>query len=133
MRITPIAPDQHPAFEVAVDHPGPRDACPIVEAQPFRTLAGGMHRPRFVAPLVLDGPINGEAFLAWTEQFLAPQLRPGDIVIADRLGSHKGAAAREVIEARGAELMLLPPYSHDLIPNPPHEDSRGGFPDAGVI
>jgi transposase len=69
-----------------------------------------------VAPLMLDGPINGEAFLAWTEQFLAPGLRPGDIVVADRLGSHKGVAARQAIEARGAELMLLPSYSHDLNP-----------------
>jgi transposase len=66
--------------------------------------------------LVLDGPINGAAFRAWTEQFLAPGLRPGDIVIADRLGSHKGAAARAAIEARGAELWLLPAYSHDLNP-----------------
>ena len=80
------------------------------------TFLAGLRNDGIVAPLVLDGPINGEAFLAWTEQFLAPQLRPGDIVIADRLGSHKGAAAREVIEARRAELMLLPPYSHDLNP-----------------
>ena len=69
-----------------------------------------------VAPLVLDGPINGRAFLAWVEQFLAPTLHPGQIVIADRLGSHKVAGVREAIEARGASLMLLPPYSHDYNP-----------------
>src|SRR5919112_1563697 len=66
------------------------------------TFLAGLRHDGIVAPLMLDGPINGEAFLAWTEQFLAPELRPGDIVIADRLGSHKGVAARQAIEARGA-------------------------------
>ena len=80
------------------------------------TFLAGLRHDGIVAPLMLDGPINGEAFLAWTEQFLAPELRPGDIVVADRLSSHKGVAARQAIEARGAELMLLPPYSHDLNP-----------------
>ena len=80
------------------------------------TFLAGLRHDGIVAPLMLDGPINGEAFLAWTEQFLAPELRPGDIVVADRLGSHKGVAARQAIEARGAELMLLPSYSHDLNP-----------------
>ena len=80
------------------------------------TFLAGLRHDGIVAPLMLDGPINGEAFLAWTEQFLAPELRPGDIVVADRLGSHKGVAARQAVEARGAELMLLPSYSHDLNP-----------------
>jgi transposase len=80
------------------------------------TFLAALRHDGIVAPLVLDGPINGETFLAWTKQFLARALRPGDIVIADRLGSHKGVAAREAIEARGAELMLLPSYSHDLNP-----------------
>jgi transposase len=80
------------------------------------TFLAGLRHDGIVAPLVLDGPINGAAFHAWTEQFLAPGLLPGDIVIADRLGSHKGAAARAAIEARGAELWLLPAYSHDLNP-----------------
>ena len=75
------------------------------------TFLAGLRHDGIVAPLMLDGPINGEAFLAWTERFLAPELRPGDIVVADRLGSHKGVAARQAIEARGAELMLLPSYS----------------------
>ena len=69
------------------------------------TFLAGLRHDGIVAPLVLDGAINGEAFLAWIVQFLAPTLRPGDIVIADRLGSHKVAAAREAIEARGANLM----------------------------
>jgi transposase len=80
------------------------------------TFLAGLHCDGIVAPLVLDGPINGEAFLAWVEQFLAPTLQPGQIVIADRLGSHKVAGVREAIEARGASMMLLPPYSHDLNP-----------------
>ncbi len=80
------------------------------------TFLAGLRHDGIVAPLVLDGSINGETFLAWTKQFLVPQLRPGDIVIADRLGSHKGTAARQAIETRGAELLLLPPYSHDLNP-----------------
>lgn len=65
---------------------------------------------------MLDGPINGASFLAWTKQFLVPALRPGDIVVADRLGSHRNAAAREAIEACGAQLNLLPAYSQDLNP-----------------
>jgi transposase len=80
------------------------------------TFLAGLRHDGIIAPLVLDGPINGEAFCAWAGQFLAPALQPGDIVIADRLGSHKGVAAREAIEARGAELVLLPAYSHDLNP-----------------
>jgi transposase len=80
------------------------------------TFLAGLRHDGIVAPLVLDGPINGEAFLAWVVQFLAPTLQPGQIVIADRLGSHKVAGVREAIEARGANLMLLPPYSHDLNP-----------------
>jgi transposase len=80
------------------------------------TFLAALRHDGIVAPLVLDGPINGETFLIWTKQFLARELRPGDIVIADRLGSHKGVAAREAIEARGAELLLLPSYSHDLNP-----------------
>jgi transposase len=80
------------------------------------TFLAGLRQDGIIAPLVLDRPINGESFLAWTEQFLAPELRSGDIVVADRLASHKSQAARDVIADRGAELMLLPPYSHDLNP-----------------
>ena len=69
-----------------------------------------------VAPCVVDGAINGDIFRAWTEQFLAPTLRPGDIVVMDNLGSHKSAAVRQVIEAKGAQLRFLPPYSPDFNP-----------------
>lgn len=67
-------------------------------------------------PLVIDGPINGEWFEAYVGQVLAPTLKPGDIVILDNLSSHKRLAAREIIEAVGARLMFLPPYSPDFNP-----------------
>ncbi len=69
-----------------------------------------------VAPMVLDGPINGNVFQAYVDQVLVPDLRPGDIVIMDNLGSHKGAGIRAAIEAAGASLLYLPPYSPDLNP-----------------
>lgn len=68
------------------------------------------------APMVLDGPMTGGWFLAYVEQILAPTLSPGDIVILDNLAAHKSAAARAVIEAAGAKLLFLPPYSPDLNP-----------------
>jgi transposase len=68
------------------------------------------------APCVFDGPINGESFKAYVEQVLAPALRPGDIVVMDNLGSHKGSAIRRAIRAAGARLLFLPPYSPDLNP-----------------
>ncbi len=80
------------------------------------TFVAGLRHDRIVAPLVLDGAINGESFRAYVEQFLAPTLQPGDIVVADKLGSHKVAGAREAIEARGATLLFLPAYSPDLNP-----------------
>lgn len=69
-----------------------------------------------VAPLVLDGPINREAFVAYIEQVLVLGLKPGDIVVMDNLPSHKGNHVREAIEAAGASLLYLPPYSPDLNP-----------------
>ena len=69
-----------------------------------------------VAPLVLGGAIDGPAFLAYVEQFLAPALRPGDVPVMDNLGSHKVAGVREAVEAAGATLLYLPPYSPDLNP-----------------
>jgi transposase len=80
------------------------------------TFLAGLRHDGIVAPCVIDGPINGVLFLAWVEQFLVPTLRPGDIVVLDNLGSHKGLAVRRAIRAAGAHLLFLPPYSPDLNP-----------------
>ena len=80
------------------------------------TFLAGLRHDGIVAPLVLNRPINGRSFKAYIEQFLVPTLMPGDVVVADNLGSHKVAGVREAIEARGASLMFLPPYSPDLNP-----------------
>lgn len=80
------------------------------------TFVGALRHDRMDAPLVFDGAINGEVFRAYVEQFLAPTLAPGEIVLADNLASHKVAGVREAIEARGASLMFLPSYSPDLNP-----------------
>jgi transposase len=80
------------------------------------TFLCGLRHDGLVAPLVLDGAINGAAFLAYIEQMLGPTLRAGDIVICDNLPSHKVSGIREAIEACGASLLYLPPYSPDLNP-----------------
>lgn len=80
------------------------------------TFVAGLRSSGMVAPMVLDGPINGELFEAYVEQVLVPDLQPGDTVIMDNLGSHKGSAVREAIEAAGASLLYLPPYSPDFNP-----------------
>lgn len=66
--------------------------------------------------MLLDGPMNGAAFLAYTEQVLAPELRPDDVVIMDNLPAHKISGVREAIEKVGARLLFLPPYSPDFNP-----------------
>jgi transposase len=66
--------------------------------------------------MVLDGPINRAAFEAYVQQILVPELKPGDIVIVDNLGSHKGKVVRDAIRAAGARLLFLPPYSPDFNP-----------------
>ena len=80
------------------------------------TFIAGLRHDRIDAPWVLDGPINGGLFLLYVEQILAPTLSPGDVVVLDNLGSHKGKAVGEAIEAAGAKLLYLPPYSPDLNP-----------------
>ena len=80
------------------------------------TFLAALRHDRITAPCVIDGPINGAIFRAYVEQFLAPTLTPGDIVIMDNLGSHKVDGVRKAIEARGAGLIYLPPYSPDLNP-----------------
>ncbi|MFZ6765225.1 IS630 family transposase [Pseudoroseomonas sp. WGS1072] len=80
------------------------------------TFIAGLRNSGMVAPMVLDGPINGAAFQAYVDQVLVPELAPGDIVIMDNLGSHKGAGVRAAIEAAGASLLYLPPYSPEFNP-----------------
>ncbi len=80
------------------------------------TFLAALRFDRIAAPCVIDGPINGESFLAYVEQILLPTLTPGDIVVIDNLGSHKGHAVRKAIRAAGAKLFFLPPYSPDLNP-----------------
>jgi transposase len=99
--------------------------CPIGQRLLAKTPYGHWRTTTFIAalrsdglnaPMTLDGPMDGETFRAWTEQFLAPTLKPGDIVVMDNLPSHKVSGIREAIEAHGAWLHYLPPYSPDLNP-----------------
>lgn len=80
------------------------------------TFTAALRRTALTAPMTLDGPMNAVAFHAYVEQVLAPTLDPGDIVVMDNLPAHKGAAVRAAIEACGASLVLLPPYSPDFNP-----------------
>ena len=80
------------------------------------TFLAALRHDRIDAPCVFDGAVNGERFRARIEQALAPTLRPGDLVIMDNLGAHKVQGIGEAIEARGARLLYLPPYSPDLNP-----------------
>ena len=101
---------------------------PLVDKVPhghWRTLTflAALRCNRIDAPLVLDGPINGQSFTAWVEQFLLPTLSPGDVVVMDNLGSHKGKAVRQLIRSAGARLLFLPPYSPDLTLRLPSNDA----------
>jgi transposase len=80
------------------------------------TFVAGLRNSGMVAPMVLDGPIDGTAFQAYVDQVLIPELQPGDIVVMDNLGSHKGAGVQAAIEAAGAGLLYLPPYSPEFNP-----------------
>ena len=80
------------------------------------TFTGALRLTGMTAPMVLDGPMTGEWFLAYVEQVLVPTLSPGDVVIMDNLPAHKGTAVRHAIEASGARLLFLPPYSPDFNP-----------------
>ena len=80
------------------------------------TFLAGLATRGMIAPFVLDGPINKNAFETYVAKVLVPELRPGDIVILDNLSSHKGPRVREMIEAANAGLLYLPPYSPDFNP-----------------
>lgn len=80
------------------------------------TFVGALTLDGFIAPMLLDGPMDGECFRAWIEQMLAPALEPGDVVVMDNLSAHKVAGVKQAIEQRGASLLYLPPQSPDLNP-----------------
>lgn len=93
----------------------------LVDAAPYghwrtTTFVAGLRSTGIIAPLVLDGPMTGETFRAYVEQFLAPALARGDVVVMDNLPAHKVAGVREAIAAVGASILYLPPYSPDLNP-----------------
>src|SRR5580658_9927921 len=100
--VRPGASDAAPPCPMAIGKPPP---------SPLDCVTTGI-----AAPMVLDGPMNGEAFLAYVEQALVPELRPRDIVIMDNLPAHKVQGVRQAIEAAGASLRYLPPYSPDFNP-----------------
>ncbi|HSA67040.1 MAG TPA: IS630 family transposase [Methyloceanibacter sp.] len=124
--------DLQPAHLIFIDETGAttnmarrHGRCPrgqrLVSAVPHghwntTTFIGALRQDGITAPCVFEGPINGEAFRAYVQQCLVPALRPGDVVIMDNLGSHKVAGVREAIEAAGATLLYLPPYSPDFNP-----------------
>ena len=80
------------------------------------TFVAALRHDGLTAPLVVDGAMNGDLFLAYVQQQLVPTLQPGDVVIMDNLASHKKAGVREAIEAVGAQVVYLPPYSPDFNP-----------------
>lgn len=80
------------------------------------TFVAGLRCSRMVAPMVIDRPINRTTFTAYVQQVLVPELRPGDVVVMDNLSSHKGPEVLAAIEAAGATLRFLPPYSPDFNP-----------------
>ena len=93
----------------------------LVDAAPHghwrtTTFVAGLRSTGVIAPLVLDGPMTGAVFCAYVEQFLAPALSKGDVVVLDNLAAHKRAGVREAIAAVGASILYLPPYSPDLNP-----------------
>jgi len=93
-------------------------ACGAVpyDADPNITLTMGLRLGGFVAPFAFEGPTNGEAFRAYIERQLVPELHAGDVAVFDNLPAHKVAGVREALDAAGARLMFLPPYSPDLSP-----------------
>jgi hypothetical protein len=95
-----------------------RDAVPLAEWK-VASLVGAMRADGPTAALAFEGPTDGPAFQAFVDRMLCPTLRPGDLVVMDRLGAHRGAAVRAAIETVDARLLYLPPYSPDLSPIEP--------------
>jgi len=80
------------------------------------TMVAALTTRGLEAPMTIAEPTDGDIFLAYIEQVLCPRLRPGQVVVMDNLSAHKVSGVRELIEARGARLLYLPPYSPDLNP-----------------
>jgi len=80
------------------------------------TLLGALTVQGMLGSMTIESPTDGDVFLAFLEQVLCPRLQPGQVVILDNLGAHKVAGVRELVEARGARLVYLPPYSPDFNP-----------------
>jgi transposase len=80
------------------------------------TMLGALSASGVEALMTVNGATDGEVFLAFVREVLAPTLEPGDVVVWDNLGAHRSAAVRAVVEARGARLLFLPPYSPDMNP-----------------
>jgi transposase len=108
-------PDRLPAHLFALAKRGAPGAT-SAHSWKTTTFVGGLTLRGMIAPFVLDGPINRIAFETYVEKVLVPELRPGDIVVMDNLSSHKGPRVAEMIEAAGARLLYLPPYSPDFNP-----------------
>jgi transposase len=102
-----------------MDGPGAASGCePVCHHGHWNTttFVGALRLSGMTAPMLLEGPMTQAWFLAYVLQVLVPTLRPGDIVILDNLAAHKGAAVRQAIEAVGATLLFLPPYSPEFNP-----------------
>jgi transposase len=96
---------------------GQRLDCPVPYGHwHTTTFVGALRSDGFIAPMVVDGAVNGAVFQAYVDQVLVPELRPGDVVVMDNLSSHAAAGIRRAIEGAGCRLLFLPPYSPDLSP-----------------
>jgi transposase len=96
---------------------GQRLVCPAPRGHwRTTTFVAALRADGMAAPMVIDGAVNGDLFVAYVEQVLAPALRPGDVVVMDNLSCHKRAGVRKAIEAAGCGLLYLPPYSPDFSP-----------------
>ena len=98
--------------------PRPERVCEAVPTGHWRTLTvlAALTTTGVLASMSIESPTDGDVFLAFVEQVLAPRLEPGHVVVLDNLSAHKVAGVRQLIEARGAQVLYLPPYSPDFNP-----------------
>ena len=113
-----MRPGPRPTWPAATDERPGASACGPRASWHWKTttFVAGLRLTGLVAPFVLDGPINRDAFEVYAEKVLVPELSPGDVVVMDNLSSHKGPNVRALIEKAGAILLYLPPYSPDFSP-----------------